>query len=157
MKKTKQIELVNKSLFVRDSNHYYYYFPEIVLLDENEFRSVDKLRSDSGNPYIVYQFSKRVPDSTSFFENYYQTHNVLILPTSSFAIQLKASELKTFKYLSNQIEYTSEISLLSFALFLSQNSMEKELDNEKVQKIIAIIFWKLICLKSGENFQTSQP
>lgn len=145
---------INEELFVRDSTHYYYFFPELIIMKDDEFQNI---KNKFENSFNVYHYSKRVSDKEPIFKNYYTSHNIMFVADNEFTNFLKNGEFAIFKYLYEQIKYTGEVSLFNFALFLTQNSVQPELSHLEVQKVISIVFWKLVCLDAGINFHTTLP
>jgi transcription antitermination factor NusG len=123
-------------------------------MKEDEFQNI---KNKFENPFNVYHYSKRVSDKEQIFKNYYSSHNVMFVADNKFTNYLKNGEFATFKYLYEQIKYTGEVSLFNFAIFLTHNSVQLELSHIEVQKVISIVFWKLVCLDAGINIHTTLP
>ncbi len=151
------LKSINQELFIRDTSHYYYFFPELIILTEEEFQNVEQLRLKNSNPEIVYHYSKWVSDRCLTFENYYVSHSVMVLFNNGFTNYLKNGEFETFKYLSHLIEHTGNVPFFKLASFLTQTEAKSELKYREVREVVTIVFWKLLCLQAGINFHTTMP
>lgn len=153
IKNIEELKKINKKLFIRDSLHYYYFYPDIELINENEYKKKQERLESESNNNTVYAYNKST-NNCSILNSYLNSHQVIIKRNGGFANQyLKEDDhLKTVKHINFLIEYVGEVSFFDVSAFLTKSDAKNELKHEKVRKIVTVVFWKFICIKAGVNF-----
>lgn len=156
--KKDQVEEVNKNLFVRDNEHYYYYFPEVFVVKEDDYSLTASLVEELQIPIVLTE-QRKIVDSRH--PGYYKTLNITLNKDGGFWKEIKGSNDNPFvSYLINQIERTGEVSYLTLSSFFSTSEYRHLLEKTENRQLLAILFWKFLCLEANIDFYlpaTAQP
>ena len=146
-----KLEQINRQLFVRDTAHYYRFYAEVILKKASEIKPDAPLRpGEMGADTVIIQEGE--PRMKMIFDDFYASHNVIVSP--AFAAFVREQKNETADWLGRELDHSREIAFIRLAMHLSQTDAQVELEDESVRTMVAIVFWKLICLQAGQDFHT---
>lgn len=149
-----KLKEINEDLFRRDLLHYYYYFPEVIFLKPSDdiAKAEEKYLYNTKIPIVLKSPPIILSKQKSNLTNLRKTHVALLSYPEGFWKHIQQYDLKTVSYINQTMPNVGEIPFFNFATFLLKTDANKELEIEIVQKIVAVIFWKYLCIEADIDF-----
>ncbi len=151
---SKKLTEINNDLFKRDLSHYYYFFPEVILLkqEDNMPKAKELFKRYPKIPIVIIKTKSVASKHTLKYTNFYESHNVHLAFPGGYIKDIQKYDLETVAYVNKTMETVREIPFFNIATFLTKSEAKHELKIEVVREIVAIIFWKYLCLQAGVDF-----
>ena|GEM_PF-5691271 len=145
----KKLREINQLLFIRDRQHYYRFYSEVI---ERKGKKLDFKPSDSPTVGVdtAIMFGPTITKQDMVFDSFFESHNVVM--SQAFADSLDSRDSKTASYLKKRLNHDLYFSFINFAQFFVVSDAKSELNEKQVRLLVAIIFWKLLCLQAGQDF-----
>lgn len=150
----KRLEAVNALLKVRDTQHYYYFYPEEIFWKRERRTTQDSL---SNNKEIApNNFSKNQFESylgLTPFPYIFTIGNkeqpalggIQLFEGIRFVDDIKQIDSRTTSYIFDSIENSGGVYYYPLATFIVNNAKD-ELDRPEIRRVLSVIYWKLLCL-----------
>jgi len=148
-----KLNKINRKLFIRNGSHYYYFFPEIILVEsEDNLETAKPLFNKYPDiPIALHKTRDTTTKKKLIFANYYQLPIVVLIHDKGFIEDLQKEDLKIFQYVTRQMELSREIHYYYISKYIL-NEAKSELQYRKVRKMLAIVYWKYLCLQADIDF-----
>ena len=145
---------INNDLLKRDLSHYYYFFQEIILLkpEDNIEKAKELFNRYPEIPITLVSPGIIVSRQKLLYADFYETHNVQLAFQGGFIKDIQQYNLKTVLSLNKTMKYARELSFFNFSAFLTKTEAKDELQYEIVREIVAVVFWKYLCLQAKVDF-----
>jgi hypothetical protein len=149
-----RLVIINNKLFKRDLSHYYFYFPEVIILnaEDNISDAQELFRRYSDTPIVLIKTERITFEKSTSKLPLSKMHSVIINPKGGFIKKLHKSNFKTVTSLTKSMELVGEIPFFNLASLLSKTEVKEELQYQAVREIIAVMFWKYLCMEAGVDF-----
>lgn len=147
-----KLQKINDLLFIRDTLHYYQFYIDVEIFTLDSFTIMDK-KNRPNNPYkvFIYETSKR--NHEMIFDSFFDSHNVMM--SKNFKEVVKNSKYETGKYLYDLTDLTGEIPFFFLSTYVLNTNCSEELKHREVRELIAVVFWKLLCIQAGIDFHAN--
>ncbi|WP_319591563.1 hypothetical protein [uncultured Draconibacterium sp.] len=149
-----KLKEINGDLFRRDLLHYYYYFPEVIFLKPSDdiAKAKERYLNNTKIPIVLKSPSIILSKQKPTLTNLRKTHVSLLNYPEGFWKHIQQYDLKTVSYINQTMPNIGEIPFFNFTTFLLKTDASKELEKEIVQEIVAVIFWKYLCIEADIDF-----
>jgi hypothetical protein len=152
----KQLQKINKRLFIRDYSHYYFFFPEVMLLEQNDDLKVIQKKFCREHPHAPAVFIQSLAVDSSrhirSVKDFYGWNSVKLTPGCCFIRHIESENSLTNQTIISSIKNYNEIPLFYFATAFIKGEAGEELKLLKTRMTVAIIFWKFLCLEADVDF-----
>ncbi|WP_321290736.1 hypothetical protein [uncultured Sunxiuqinia sp.] len=146
-----RVKEITKELMTFNQENGYCLFPDFRYVESED--KVEELRSSTQSPNVVYVYSHAYSSEEDYYEKLNKRHSVSFAREVSCFEKLDPVNTLTSKVINEQMDYTGEVGFLNLAALYIKGNAKDELANPEVQRIISVIFWKLICAQSGVKFR----
>ncbi|ASB47968.1 hypothetical protein [Alkalitalea saponilacus] len=156
-----RLEEVNMLLKIRDMQHYYYFYPEVITKQRISIVSQDSLSSNKELVASIFpdNYSEAYIGNTPFphiiiINNDGVQHilsGIQLFEGISFVQDLKQIDSKTTEYMVDYIGHAGGVYFYPLSAFIINNARE-EIERPEIRRILSVIFWKLLCLNAGVDF-----
>lgn len=151
---TMQLNSICNELFKRDINHYYLFYPELIIINEdyNSSKVHDFFVEKYPNtPIIIIQIKE-----SNNSKGYKDSHITFINNSDgSFLNSLSTSDYFSIKAINETINQFKELNTLDVANLYVNGKGLGDLEIKEVRQVIAMIYWKYLCSKSNIDFYKS--
>ena len=155
----RKLDAVNKHLFKRDSQHFYYFYDEVVQLDpdENMDKAEELFKLHPDIPLTIRQKKKEEGDRLFSLEETPTVNLVAPSEKRGFLYDLTSQndeQLKTISFIKNTIGELKHgaTNFYMVSCWSQDNDFMAELGHKEVREFIAVVFWKFLCTQAGIEF-----
>lgn len=158
--KREKLEAVNLLLKIRDMQHYYYFYPEMIFWKRERITAQDSLSNNKG--FAAHDFPNNYSESyvglTPFpyiftFGNEEQPliSGIQLFEGIRFIHDLKKVDSKTTSYILESIDNSGGVYFFPLAAFIINNAKD-EIERPEIRRVLSVIYWKLLCLNADVDF-----
>jgi len=149
-----KLDAINKLLFIRDNNHYYYLYPEVILLKDNQdFQQVpiDEYKAKNVEVLLIKP-GKTLNNNGLSIMDISKIHGVTLAFKSDYYLKYKQNSNSIFQNAQKLGLSNGEITYFNFVASIIKTDAIEDLKQQSSQELIAIVFWKFLCLQGGVDF-----
>lgn len=151
---TQKLDKINEQLFIRDREHYYQFYMEVIhkqMAEANTATTLDSEQASPGADTVVIRQQRVIGEP--IFDSAYDLHSVWI--NRNFNSYIASLPTETATWLNSLMSDSQEISFYYLAQGLSQTDNRSNLSDDQVQGLVAVVFWKLLCMQSNKDFHSA--
>jgi len=143
---------INEELFKRDFSHYYYFFREVIVLKPGDdiIKAREWFNHYPDIPITIKIEGKK--NESLLISGFSKVHSVHLSFPKGFIEDIQGNDLKTVSYVNWTREHIGEFPFFFMASFFTQSDAREELRFEVVRQIVAVVFWKYLCIQAGVDF-----
>ena len=147
-----QILKINNILDSINRENGFCIFPQIIYCSSSEELKRMRGNGRTAGAVLIYSESKAYSSASDFYKKLNARPSIMVDTGSSCFLELLEPSSEITALILDQIKYTGEISLMSIASYYLQSDKKVQLSNLETERLLSVIYWKVICFESGVNF-----
>ncbi|WP_159519859.1 hypothetical protein [Sunxiuqinia indica] len=149
-----RVKEITNELMTFNQENGYCLFPDFRYVESED--KLEELRSSPRSSGVVYVYSSAYSSEEDYYEKLNKRRSLSFIKEGSCFKKLDPVNTRTSKVINEQMDYTGEVGFLNLAALYIEGNAKDELSNPEVQRIISVVFWKLICVQSGIEFRSQR-
>ncbi len=150
-----KFEQINEKLKIRDKEHFYYFFEEVIFIEAVESMNDISKKLKEQYPKVPFCLVQQHDENRTRHEKafFYCRGNSMYLNTADDTFYSKIAKLNynfTFA-LREEKRMFGFVSMTNFCIALVQENARNEIELAIARKTIAVIFWKLLCIQENAD------